>query len=35
MLWHAARSNDAGHRWLRELVMAELRRQAFDPQQTF
>lgn len=24
MVWHEARRNDAGHRWLRELVVAEL-----------
>jgi DNA-binding transcriptional LysR family regulator len=26
MIWHEARRNDNGHRWLRELVAAELRR---------
>ncbi len=28
MIWHETRSKDAGHRWLREIVMAEVRRLA-------
>jgi DNA-binding transcriptional LysR family regulator len=28
LIWHEARRNDAAHRWLRELVAAELRRSA-------
>ena len=28
MIWHEARSKDAGHRWLREIVMAEVQRLA-------
>jgi len=30
MIWHQTRSNDAAHCWLRELVVAELCRRAFD-----
>jgi DNA-binding transcriptional LysR family regulator len=26
MIWHETRRNDAAHRWLRELVVAKLRR---------
>ena len=28
MIWHETRRNDAAHRWLREFVVAELRRYA-------
>jgi LysR family transcriptional activator for leuABCD operon len=28
MIWHETRSKDAGHRWLREIVMAEVQRLA-------
>jgi hypothetical protein len=28
LIWHESRSRDSGHRWLREIVMKEVRRLA-------